>query len=204
MIAYLEGLLAEKSPTRVTIDVNGVGYRAFIPLSTFDSLPKCGQKMKLLTHTHVREDALTLFGFLTAAEKDLFELLLNVNGVGPKSALGILSSISVTEFRNSILSENVDALTRLSGVGKKTAQRLVVELKEKISKTDGMPFAVAESPGSSSEIEQAMQALVSLGLDRTEARNALQGVNDSGKPMSVENLVKNALSKGFERKVSKT
>jgi Holliday junction DNA helicase RuvA len=136
LIAYLEGKLVEKNPTLLVLEVNGVGYSVNIPVSTYSNLGEVGQTVKVLTFQQVREDELKLFGFSTRPEKELFGLLISVNGVGPKVALSILSCIPVGEFQRSVLQEDLDALTSISGVGKKTAQRLIVELKEKLGKVD--------------------------------------------------------------------
>jgi len=184
--------LAEKKPTTAIVDVKGVGYSVNIPISSFDKLPEVGSAVKLFTCTYVREDAFQLFGFATTPEKELFELLISVNGVGPKSALGILSSISVEDFQASILEENIDMLTKISGVGNKTAQRLIVELKEKIAKN----FVPAESKKVSSDqnSEEAVLALVSLGYNKYEARKIIDQVLEKDKKISLEELLKKALN----------
>ena len=194
MIAYLEGILAEKKPASAIIEVNGVGYSVFVPVSTARKLPEVGSKIRVLTHSHVREDAFTLYGFLTAEEKELFEILLNVNGIGPKSALGILSSVATEDFYRCILEEDLSQLTKISGIGKKTAQRLIVELKEKLQKAE-LSLGKSPHPKHSDEtIEQALAALMSLGLERQEAREALGKVTANKKKWSAEELVKQALS----------
>ena len=133
MITFLHGKLIEALPTQVTVDVHGVGYEALIPLSSYDKLPQPGQEIKLLTHLAVREDAHTLYGFMTGAERDLFRMLVNtVSGIGPKIALSVLSGMSVTAFRGAVANQDVKALSQISGVGKKTAERIVVELKDKV------------------------------------------------------------------------
>jgi holliday junction DNA helicase RuvA len=201
LIAYLEGILAEKKPTSAIVDVNGVGYSVFVPFSTYQRLPEVNQKVKLLTHTHVREDAFTLFGFVTLPEKELFGLLLGVNGIGPKSALGILSSIATEDFYRCIIDEDLDLLTKISGIGKKTAQRLIVELKEKLQKSDVLVGKPMPSAKTADAIEQALAALMSLGYDRIEAREAVQKVNSGKKKLSVEELVKQALSSTAKAKL---
>lgn len=196
MIAYLEGKLVEKNPTLLILEVNGVGYAVNIPVSTYGSLVETGQMVKILTYQHVREDELKLYGFSTKPEKELFELLIAVNGVGPRMALSILSCISVQEFQRSVLQEDLDVLTAISGVGKKKAQRLIVELKEKLGKVDlgekkdlkekETVFAPAQ--------EEAVLALVSLGYTRPDARKALERVTDGVKEaLPVEELIKRAL-----------
>src|SRR5712671_3421607 len=130
MIHFLHGKLVEALPTQVTVKVNGLGYEVLIPLSSYDKLPPPGQEVKLLTHLAVREDAHTLYGFVTKAERELFRLLVNsVSGIGPKTALNILSGISATAFRGAVANSDVKSLSQISGVGKKTAERIVVELK---------------------------------------------------------------------------
>src|SRR5579863_9949416 len=133
MITFLQGKLVEALPTQVTVDVNGVGYEALIPLSSFDKLPSPGQPILLLTHLAVREDAHVLYGFMTAAEREMFRLLVNtVSGIGPKIALNILSGINVTALRGAVANGDIKMLSQISGVGKKTAERIVIELKDKI------------------------------------------------------------------------
>src|ERR1041385_389620 len=133
MISFLHGKLIEALPTQVIIEAHGVGYEALIPLTSYDKLPQPGQEVKLLTHLAVREDAHTLYGFMSAAERELFRLLINtVSGIGPKIALNVLSGISVTAFRGAVANNDTKALSQISGVGKKTAERIVVELKDRI------------------------------------------------------------------------
>ena len=196
MIAYLEGKLIEKSPTHLVLEVNGVGYSIDIPVSTYSNLAETGEMVKVLTCQQVREDELKLFGFSTKPEKELFELLINVNGVGPRVALGILSCIPVEEFQRSILQEDLDALTAVSGVGKKTAQRLILELKEKLSKVD---LGEAKEPMEKAKIgapaqEEAILALVSLGYTKPDARRALEAVvKEAKEALPVEELIKRTL-----------
>src|SRR5260370_30031108 len=138
MITFLHGKLVEALPTQVVVDVNGIGYEALIPLSSFDKLPQPGGDVKLLTQLIVREDAHVLYGFASAAERDLFRLLINtVSGIGPRTALNILSGISVTAFRGAVANSEFKVLSQISGVGKKTAERIVVELKDKIGAAGG-------------------------------------------------------------------
>src|SRR3954464_418969 len=133
MIAFLEGKLVNSLPTQAAIDVNGVGYEVFIPLSSYDKLPPIGQPIRILTHLHVREDAHILYGFMTAAERDLFRLLVNnVTGIGPKLGLAVLSGMSVNNFKSAVVNSDVTALSKISGLGKKTAERIVLELKDKL------------------------------------------------------------------------
>jgi Holliday junction DNA helicase RuvA len=196
LIAYLEGKLIEKNPTHLILDVNGVGYSVNIPVSSYGRLGEIGETIKILTHQHVREDELRLYGFSTKPEKELFELLISVNGVGPRVALGILSSISVEDFQRSVLEEDFDVLTHISGVGKKTAQRLIVELKEKLTKVDlraEKGVEVKERIGVSVE-DEAVLALVSLGYNKFDARKAVEKVSSESKEsLPIEELIKRAL-----------
>ncbi len=196
MIAYLEGKLIEKNPTHLVLEVNGVGYSINIPVSSYAAIGEAGQTVKVLTHQYVRQDELRLYGFASRQEKGLFELLISVNGVGPRVALGILSSIPVQDFQRSVLGEDLDVLTHISGVGKKTAQRLIVELKEKLSKVDlgiGEGLEAKERVTIASD-EEAVLALVSLGYNKLDARKAVQKVNsESEESLPIEEMIKKAL-----------
>ncbi len=196
MIAYLEGKLIEKSPTHLILEINGVGYSVNIPVSTYSSLGETGKMVKVLTYQHVREDELKLYGFSTKPEKELFELLISVNGVGPRMALSILSCISVQEFQRSVLQEDLDVLTAISGVGKKKAQRLIVELKEKLGKIDlGVKKDLEEKEAVCvPALDEAVLALVSLGYTKPDAKKALERVVENiDKALPVEELIKGAL-----------
>ncbi|MEO6053687.1 MAG: Holliday junction branch migration protein RuvA [Chthoniobacterales bacterium] len=199
MIAFIEGALVEALPTQVTVDVQGVGYQALIPLSSFDRMPAEGVKVRLLTHLHVREDALTLYGFMTNGERDLFRLLLNhVTGVGPKLALAILSGMSVEHFKSAVVASDATAISRISGVGKKTAERVILELKDRVGVAAAWEAASdANTPGiGESRINDAVLALISLGYKQVEAHKAVKAaVSRSAKPeeISPEALVREAL-----------
>ncbi len=200
MITFLHGKLVEALPTQVTVDVNGVGYEALIPLSSFDKLPTLGHEVKLLTHLAVREDAHTLYGFMTAAERELFRLLINtVSGIGPRIALNILSGINVTAFRGAIASGDVKSLSQISGVGKKTAERMVVELKDKIGAAgawEASSAARALSP-EDQKLNDAVLALMALGFKQAEAHESVRKTQSVlGADMSVEDLVRACLRKG--------
>src|SRR5436309_3907773 len=133
MITFLDGKLVSALPTQATVDVNGVGYEVLIPLSSYDKLPRVGQPVRILTHLHIREDAHTLYGFMTAAERDLFRLLVNnVSGIGPKLGLAVLSGMSVGNFKAAVVNSDVTAISKISGLGKKTSERIVLELKYKL------------------------------------------------------------------------
>jgi Holliday junction DNA helicase RuvA len=172
VIAQLRGRLLRKDTQEAVIDVGGVGYRATIPVSTFYRLGEPGSEVTLLTHTHVREDALALFGFLTAAEQTLFERLIVVAGVGPRLAIGILSGIETPDLVGALRSGDVARLTRIPGVGKKTAERLVVELKDKMAGLEGIETAPEKPAGGPKE--DLVSALLHLGYSRPEAERGVE------------------------------
>ena len=182
MITFLRGQLAESLPDRVTIDVGGVGYELFIPVSTYDRLPAPGQPAKLLVHFHVREQEQTLYGFATDDERDLFRLLINrVTGVGPKMGLAVLSGMSVADFKRNVVRSDAVALSKISGVGRKTAERIILELKDKVGVTeawkDSAAAAVPASPREAAA-NDVMLALINLGYKQPEAQKALKRVLD--------------------------
>lgn len=172
MIAQLRGRLLRKEPQEAVIDVGGVGYRVTIPLSTFYRIGEPGAEVTLLTHTHVREDALALFGFLTPVEQALFERLIAVSGVGPKLAVSVLSGIEAEELVAALRSSDLARLTRIPGVGKKTAERLVVELKDKMQ---DLPSAEAAAPAvPRAATDDLVSALVHLGYSQPEAERGVE------------------------------
>jgi Holliday junction DNA helicase RuvA len=196
VIARLTGKLAAKSPTEIVVEVGGVAFALSIPLSTFERLAEAGSQVSVFTHLHVREDALQLYGFSTEEERDLFRTLISVNGIGPKMAQGILSGIPAADLKNHILSGNSTALTAIPGVGRKIAERLVVELRDRISKTDGMTLSAGASTLNGTRIRaEALLALTSLGYNRAAAEKAIRGaVQESlDAESSVEGLIKAAL-----------
>jgi Holliday junction DNA helicase RuvA len=200
VITFLHGKLAEALPTQVTIDVNGVGYEVLIPLSSFDKLPQPGQPVKILTHLAVREDAHVLYGFMSAAERDLFRMLINtVSGIGPKIALNILSGISTTALRSAVANGDVKMLSQISGVGKKTAERIVVELRDKIGKAAAFEAGSADRALSADDqkINDAVLALVALGFKQPDAHDTVRAaLAVMGSQASVEQLVRASLKKG--------
>jgi len=196
MIAVLKGKLFETGLAEVVIDVNGVGYGVMIPMSTYDKLPKVGEEATLFIHTHVREDAITLFGFATKEEKSLFNMLLSVSGIGPKLALSVLSSMSIPSFCMATASGDVKVLSKISGIGKKTAERLVVELKDKVSKLPGAsPFARAVPDEKAQAAEDALLALEQLGFVRLKAQKAIHEIVSLMKPeeCTSEGIIRKAL-----------
>jgi len=200
MITFLHGKLVEALPTQITVDVNGVGYEALIPLSSYDKLPQPGQSIKLLTQLVIREDAHTLYGFMSPEERDLFRLLVHtVSGIGPKTALNVLSGISVTAFRGAVAGGDLKALSKISGVGKKTAERIVVELKDKIGMAGAWEAASARHGLSAEEqrINDAVLALVALGFKQIEAHDSVRAAQAVlGTQATVEDLVRVCLKKG--------
>jgi len=200
MITFLKGTLVEALPTQITVEVAGVGYDVLIPLSSFDRLPVPGKEVHVLTHLAIREDAHVLYGFMTAAERELFRLLINtVSGIGPKIALNILSGMNVTMFRGAVAGGDVKALSQISGVGKKTAERIVVELRDKVGAA-GAWEASSEQRGLSAadqKVNDAVLALLALGFAQKEAHEAVRGAQAMlGGTATVEELVRACLKKG--------
>lgn len=196
MIASLRGTLLVKSPTELLIDVNGVGYGVSIPLSTFEKIGDVNSTVRLFTYLHVREDVLQLYGFATEEERQLFKLLISVSGIGPKLAQSILSGVSPADLTSYISEGNALALTRIPGIGKKTAERIIVELREKIGRVD-VPSSLppASSPTQTSVRTEALLALASLGFNRVVAEKALRAAIQAtnGREVTVEVLIKEAL-----------
>ncbi|MCL5097566.1 MAG: Holliday junction branch migration protein RuvA [Candidatus Omnitrophica bacterium] len=200
MITFLQGKLVEALPTQATVDVNGVGYEVLIPLSSFNKLPAPGEPVRLLTHLAIREDAHVLYGFMTPSERGLFRLLINhVGGIGPKTALNILSGMSVTAFRGAVAEGDVRALAQISGGGKKTAERIVVELRDKIGA--GGAWEASSAQRALSPLEQkandAVLALIALGFKQKEAHDAVHAAQSAlGPGANLEDLVRSSLKKG--------
>jgi holliday junction DNA helicase RuvA len=191
VIARLTGRVAEKLEDRVILDVNGVGYEVFAPGSTLSRVGPVGTALILHTLTHVREDVLQLYGFLSVDEKRLFESVTSVSGIGPKLGLAILSALSPADFRRAIVEKNVPALTGISGVGRKTAERLVVELRDKMGEGAALGPAVVGTP---SVFQDAVTALVTLGYPRPAAVRAVRDAIDGlGGDPPVEDVVRKAL-----------
>ena len=193
MIALLRGTLAYKSSDHVIIDVGGVGYRLFIPLSTFYSLPETGD-VSLFTHTHVREDAILLYGFLSMEEKELFGILISISGIGPKLAVNILSHIPAKDLKRAIASGDIKRLSSLPGIGKKTAERLVLELKDKVGPVHDLPEADGvKSITSAGDISNdVISALINLGYKENQARKVLESM-ELAPELTMEEALKGAL-----------
>ncbi|MBO3269952.1 Holliday junction branch migration protein RuvA [Hymenobacter defluvii] len=198
MIAYIDGTLAYKDPTLAILDVHGIGYEVKISLATYSKLPAENEKAKLFTYQHIKEDANTLYGFLDPNEKALFMHLISVSGIGPGTGIVMVSSMSVGEIRHAIVSEDVRSIQSIKGVGPKTAQRVVLELKDRLRKdellakagVDTVPLAKAHNTNRS----EALAALVTLGFARTAAEKALDTIQHKhGNELSIEELIKFAL-----------
>ena len=198
MISFLDGILVSALPTQTVVDVHGVGYDVLIPLSSYDKLPPVGQPIRILTHLAVREDAHILYGFMTSAERDLFRLLVNnVSGIGPKLALAVLSGMSVANFKAAVVNSDVAGLSKISGVGKKTAERMVLELKDKLGIAAAWEAASAEHAPTpeQKEANEAVLALIALGYKQIDAHKIVRDLQDKGEAKTAEQLVKLALKR---------
>jgi Holliday junction DNA helicase RuvA len=191
MIGHLRGKIYDKRPNQVVVDVNGVGYEVFIPLSTFYALGELHQDVNLLIYTHVREDQLALYGFITSREKQLFELLLAASGVGPVLALKILSGMSVEELLPAIHSGDLVRLTTIPGVGRKTAERIVVELRDKMAAMEAREAARPVAAAGRSQLDSdVISALANLGYDQRIAEKAVEEAHTGGAEASFESLLR--------------
>ncbi|HZQ51757.1 MAG TPA: Holliday junction branch migration protein RuvA [Bryobacteraceae bacterium] len=197
MIGYLRGKVLEKQPNQVILETAGVGYDVQIPISTYTSLPDVGGTVALRIYTHVREDALVLFGFATPEEKALFERLISVSGIGPKLAVTVLSGVTSSDLVTAIRNGDVQRLIRIPGVGKKTAERIVLELKDKVAAVDaaGKPVPGAEAEPAFSGLDRdVLSALQNLGCSRPSAEEAVRKVKERGAPESFEPFFRAALA----------
>jgi Holliday junction DNA helicase RuvA len=193
VIAYLRGRLFDKHPNRIVVDVSGVGYDVAVPLSTFYGLGDAGSEVQLRVHTHVREDALALFGFATRLEQDLFERLIAISGIGPKVALAVLSGIEPRELVRAIEQSDVARLTAIPGVGKKTAERMVLELKDRLPKAQVVEAGVESAPDPSSLKDDVLSALINLGYHRPLAEKAVDAATKAAPDADFERTLKQAL-----------
>lgn len=182
MIAHLRGTLLEKHPNQVVIEANGVGYDVAIPISTYSALAGTGEEARLRIHTHVREDAILLYGFATEAEKQLFERLISVSGIGPKLAIAVLSGLPVAELTAAIQGGDVAQMVRIPGVGKKTAERIILELREKLPAMATGAAAAGARPAFSALDQDVLSALVNLGCSAASAEAAVREAKTSGVP----------------------
>jgi Holliday junction DNA helicase RuvA len=198
MITFLDGKLVNALPTQAIVDVHGVGYEVFIPLSSYDKLPPIGQPIRILTHLAVREDAHILYGFVSSAERDLFRLLVNhVSGIGPKLALAVLSGMSVTNFKAAVVNSDATALSKISGVGKKTAERMILELKDKLGVAAAWEAASADHAPTpeQKEANEAVLALIALGYKQIDAHKVVRHLQEKDEAKTAEDLVKLALKR---------
>jgi len=197
MIALIKGKIVYKGISNVVVDTQGVGYRIFIPLTTFYELPESGQMVTLHIHTNVKQDAINLFGFYTLQERDLFQLMISVSGIGPKIAMNILSGISANDLLQAISSGNLGKLVSIPGVGKKMAERLILELKEKVIKkmiAENIPATDTEHKASEIVKEDALSALVNLGYKSNVAKDALDKVLQAAEQeLAMDQLLKKTL-----------
>jgi len=187
--------LVEKSPARIVVGVGGVGYEVFIPLSSFDRLPAQNQAFRILIYDYIREDQHSLFGFMTEVERRIFTMLMGVNGIGPRLAMGALSGLAASDLINAVVSGDVARLSSISGIGKKIAERMVVELRDKFASADILKNAGpgAASAGQNVKMADAILALVSLGYKQNEAARMVSAAGKGGEDLSVEEIVRNAL-----------
>ncbi len=199
MISYIRGELVNIEDDKVIVDVGGVGYGIFMPAQSMNQLPHTGEEVKLHTYLNVREDAMQLFGFLTRDDLLVYKLVIGVSGIGPKGGLAILSTLSANDLRFAVASSDVKAISAAPGIGKKTAEKLIIELKDKLSIEDALPGAseasqevVAGGVGNENKTEAA-QALVALGYDMSSSMKAVRKVDDLGGTKSVEDILKEAL-----------
>lgn len=190
MIGSLIGLIKEKTPSTILLEVNGIGYEISVPLSTSFQLPKVGESAYLLTHLVVREDQHSLYGFATEEERKLFRALIKISGVGAKLAITILSGTNVSGFIQSVVNEDIDALVHLPGIGKKTAERLIVEMKDKISEISDDESNLSQA-NENSAVGEAINALVNLGYKTKDAKSILDKIESED--LSVEELIRQAL-----------
>jgi len=190
MLEYITGKIAAKQPTHIVVDAGGMGFRLEIPVSTYNALGRPGDSVRLLTTLHIREDAWHIYGFATEEERSLFNLLMTVSGIGPKSGIAALSGMSAQQIRRAIASSDVDKLTLIPGVGKKTAQRIALELKDKVKSMPGDPLEQLPLDEAS---EEAVLALETLGYNRAQAERAVGRVMKSGEEQSSDEILKQAL-----------
>lgn len=196
MYAYLKGMIAQKEENELILEVNQIGYRIFMPGSMLDALPGVGEKAMIHTYTYVKEDALQLYGFLSRDDLTLFKMLISVSGIGPKGGLAVLSTLSADDLRFAILSEDAKAIAKAPGVGLKTAQKVVIELKDKLSLEEALDLkkehVATRAAGQSDAMEETVEALVALGYSSTDALQAVRKI-DQAEEKEVETLLKEAL-----------
>jgi Holliday junction DNA helicase RuvA len=195
MIAFLRGRVIDKHPNKLIVDVHGVGYEVYVPLSTYYDVGDEGADVSLRVHTHVREDALQLFGFLTPLEQQVFERLIGISGIGPKLAIGVLSGIDPRELIGAVQRADVARLTAIPGIGKKTAERIVLELRDRLQQLAGAPSEAAAAPASPADRlrDDLVSALVNLGYHRPQAEKTVESTLKSGGELGFEQALRRVL-----------
>jgi holliday junction DNA helicase RuvA len=196
MIARLSGILIQKSVTQCVVDIHGIGYRVVVPLSTFYELPEAGEPVVLQIYTHVREDAISLYGFHTEEERGVFQLMISISGIGPKLAVNVLSGISAGEWVRAVAVEDVKRLTGIPGVGRKTAERMILELKDKAVKlgSEASPVGITAIGSDEQVKEDALSALVNLGYKGSSARDVVERImKEAPELISLDRILKKAL-----------
>lgn len=191
MISFINGTLIQKTPTYVVVESGGFGLQIYIPLSSYNRIGEVGDSVHILSYLHVREDNLQLFGFATEEERELFKLLISVSGIGPRSAQGILSGCAAQDFKRAIINQDMQTLTSAPGVGKKTAERLVLELKDKVG--ESVKEAGYTAPAVSTHAQEAISALVTLGYKQSKAEEMVQFELKKDDSLSVEDILRFAL-----------
>lgn len=199
MIAFLDGTMVEKQPTHLLLDVNGVGYEVAIPLSSYDRLPAPNERCRILIHEYIREDQHLLFGFMTARERDMFTLLMGTSGIGPKLALSALSGLSVRDIKVAVVEGDVGRISSISGIGKKTAERIILELRDKIGAAEALEAVAGpdDRSGADPRLRDSVLALVALGYKQEAARKMTEAVlmAEGDETLKVEEILKRALSR---------
>lgn len=196
MITFLDGEIVEKHPTRIVMGIGGIGYEVFVPLSSYDRLPPAGDKCRILIYDYIKEDAHKLFGFVSEAERDVFVLLMSVGGIGPKLALSVLSGLTVMEIRAAVVEGDVKRLSSISGIGRKMAERMVVELRDRIGDAEALEaVSFSGGVGDREGMRDAVMALTALGYQESIAGKMVMAVlqKTAGSDLSVEDIVKRAL-----------
>ena len=198
MIVFLDGVVEVKQPAKIVMNVGGIGYEIFIPISSYDRLPLIGETCRVIIHEHIKEDSHTLYGFMSDEEKSMFEALISVSGIGPKLGLSALSGLSVRELKLAVIDGDIKRLSSISGVGKRMAERMAVELKNKVSLAESLEAIAGESENSlqMQKTKDALMALIALGFKEERARNSIVKISDKEdiSTLDVEQIIKMVLS----------
>jgi len=198
MIVFLEGIIELKQPAKIVMNVGGVGYEVFIPISSYDRLPLLGETCRIIIHEHMKEDSHTLYGFMSESERAMFEALISISGIGPKLGLSALSGLSVRELKLAVIEGDIKRLSSISGVGKRMAERMAVELKNKVSIAESLEAIAGETQDSvqMQKTKDALMALIALGFKEEKARNSIIRISDKEdiSEIPVEEIIKRVLS----------